>query len=83
MKDHVLLPYASDLDEVDREFKKILSTETIENIVSIVPEEWLLNEPAFPFANDHRQAYIEFLETRIAHSEIFVNKAKDAREKII
>jgi hypothetical protein len=83
VKDHVLLPYASRLDEVDKEFKKILSKEIIDNIVSIVPAKWIENEPAFQSANEHREAYIEFLETRIAHSENFVNEAKDAREKII
>jgi len=83
VKDHVLLPYASDLDEVDKEMKTILSKDLIQNIVSVIPEEWLQNEPEFRSIDEHRQAYIEFLETRIAHSEIFVNEAKNAREKII
>ena len=83
VKDHVLLPYASDLDEINKEFKNILSTQIIKNIVSIIPEEWLQNDPAFQSADEHRKAYVEFLETRIAHSENFVNEAKNAREKII
>lgn len=83
VKDHVLLPQASQLDEVNGEFKAILSKELIQNIVSLIPDEWLEDEPAFQSINEHRQAYIEFLETRIAHSEIFVKEAKNAREAII
>jgi len=82
-KDHVLLPRASQLDEADETFKKILTKELIENIVAAVPEIWLIGETIFPSVEKHRQAYIDFLLTRIAHSEIFVNEAKHARESII
>ncbi len=83
VKDHVLLPYASELDRVDTEFKKILTRELIENIVAAVPEIWLIGETIFPSVEELRQAYINFLLIRIAHSEIFVNEAKHARESII
>ena len=83
VKDHVLLPQASHLDLVNEEFKKILTKELIENIVSAVPEEWLKGETTFNSVEEHRQAYVDFLVTRIAHSEIFVNEAKHARESII
>jgi hypothetical protein len=83
VKDHVLLPQASELDLVNTEFKKILTKELIENIIAAIPEEWLKDEKAFQSLEEHRQAYIDFLLTRIAHSEIFVNEAKHAREPII
>ena len=83
VKDHVLLPQASELDLVDSEFKKILSKEIIENIVATIPEEWLKDETAFESIEKHRQAYVDFLSIRIAHSETFVNEAKHARESII
>jgi hypothetical protein len=31
----------------------------------------------------HRDAYVQFLETRLAHSEIFVKDAQDARTTLI
>ena len=83
VKDHVLLPLASELDAVNEEFKSILSQELIENIVGAIPEEWLKGETAFSSVEEHRQAYADFLVTRITHSEIFVNEAKHARESII
>jgi hypothetical protein len=83
VKDHVLLPQASELDLVNTEYKKILSKEIIENIVAAIPEEWLKDETTFGSIEKHRQAYIDFLSIRIAHSETFVNEAKHARESII
>ena len=83
VKNHVLLPQASELDLVNNEFKKILSKELIDNIIGAVPEEWLKDETTFQSIEEHRQAYIDFLRIRIAHSETFVNEAKHARESII
>jgi hypothetical protein len=83
VKDHVLLPQAAELDTVNKEFKNILTKELIENIVAAIPGEWLSGETAFSSLEEHRQAYVNFLVTRIAHSEIFVNEANHARESII
>ncbi|MDE3182514.1 MAG: aminotransferase class I and II [Bacteroidota bacterium] len=83
VKDHVLLPQAAELDTVNKEFKNILTQELIENIVSAIPDEWLSGETAFRSVEEHRRAYVDFLVTRIAHSEIFVKEAKHARESII
>ena len=83
VKDHVLLPQASELDQANATLKKALTKELIENIVATVPEEWLKNETAFSSLEEHRSAYVEFLVTRINHSEIFVNEAMHARESII
>lgn len=82
-KDHVLLPFASELEKVNDELKTILSKELIRNIISLIPDEWLEDEQEFKSIKEHCDAYIEFLETRIAHSEIFVKEAKNARESII
>ncbi|MEO8819550.1 MAG: HipA family kinase [Ginsengibacter sp.] len=83
VKDHVLLPQASELDLVNTEFEKILTKELIENIIAAIPEEWLKDESAFQSVEEHRQAYVDFLQIRIAHSQNFVNEAKHARESII
>jgi len=83
VKDHVLLPPASMLNSVDKEFREILSKEKIQAIVSLIPDEWLENEPAFSSVDEHRQAYIKYLELRLTNSEIFVKEANHARESII
>ncbi len=83
IKDHVLLPQASMLDEVDAEFRQLLTNEKITDIVSIIPAEWLTIDAPFATAEEHRKAYVQFLETRLAHSEIFVKEAHHARAILI
>jgi hypothetical protein len=83
IKDHVLLPRASQLAEVDREFRKLLTPERIRHIVSLIPDEWLAANAPFESPEQHKQAYVRFLELRLAYSENFVKDAQDAREKFI
>jgi hypothetical protein len=80
---HVLLPQASLLTEVDLEFKKILTPQIIKDIVSLIPDDWLMIDAPFETPALHREAYIQFLETRLAHSEIFVKAAQHARTTLI
>ena len=83
IKDHVLLPQATELAEVDIEFRKILTTERIESIVALIPGEWLNGESPFNSAAEYRQAYVQFLINRVAASAIFVKAAQHAREALI
>lgn len=82
VKDHVLLPWAQHLEEMDREFRGILNPGRIAAIVDRVPEEWLVFEQA-PSAADNRKVYEQFLVNRVSHSEIFVKEALDARKALI
>ena len=83
IKDHVLLPQASELKAVDAEFKAKLTTERIREIVSLVPDEWLMDASNSMTAEERRQVYIQFLETRLAASEIFVNETQNARKLLV
>ena len=83
IKDHVLLPQATELYAVDAEFRQILTPKLIQSIVSLVPDEWLTNESMMESAEEQRQVYIQFLEARLASSEIFVNAAIDARNALV
>jgi hypothetical protein len=79
VKDHVLLPWATELDLTDAEFRAILTQERIQAIVSLIPIEWLTTEPDLEPADELRQVYVQFLLLRIASSEIFVKEAQHAR----
>ncbi|WP_276349061.1 HipA family kinase [Daejeonella sp. JGW-45] len=83
IKEHVLLSQASELDAVDAEFRKLLSPDIIRFVVSLIPDEWLDDESKFKTKQEYRDAYALFLETRIAHSDIFVNEAQNARKALI
>ncbi|MFD0941429.1 HipA family kinase [Pedobacter boryungensis] len=82
VKDHVLLLQASQLEEVNKSFISILTPEIINNILNLIPDEWL-NEDIFQSSQAQRDAYALFLNTRIAHSDIFVKEAQHARETLI
>lgn len=84
IKDHVLLPKATILAEIDIEFKKILNPELIQSIVDIIPDDWL-NDEKGTFANteQHRLAYAEFLNKRLANTQIFITQADNARAQLI
>ena len=83
VKDHVLLPWASELERVDQEFRSILNTEKINAVIDLIPDVWLAGETNFPTKEAHRKAYAYFLETRLNHSHIFLKEAQHAREILI
>jgi hypothetical protein len=83
VKDHVLLPRATELELVDAEFRSVLDEERIRSIVALIPDEWLTGETSFTSPHEHREAYIQFLLTRIAYSEIFIKEAQNAAETLI
>ena len=83
IKDHVLLPFADKLEEVDAEFKQLLTSDKIREIVNAVPDDWLNWTDGQETPQDLRDIYIQFLEERINHSETFVNEAQNARKALI
>ncbi|WP_379091074.1 HipA family kinase [Pedobacter sp. UC225_65] len=82
VKDHVLLPQASELDVVDDAFKAILTPQLIDSVLALIPDEWL-NEDTFETSAAQRAAYATFLNTRISNSTVFVKEAQHARETLI
>jgi len=83
VKDHVLLSQATELEAVVTEFRSILSPERINSIVALIPDDWLSDETEFSSPEQYRQAYSQFLLTRIENSEIFVKEAQHAAETTI
>jgi hypothetical protein len=83
IKNHVLLPQASELEVVDVEFRQKLTPEKIQAIVALVPDEWLSDESTTQSVEERRQVYVQFLEARLAASEIFVKEAQNARKTLV
>ncbi|CAN5517609.1 hypothetical protein BH11BAC5_BH11BAC5_01050 [soil metagenome] len=82
VKDHVLLPQASRLDEVDATFRTILTNDRIHAVVQSIPGDWLAADNSFASVEEHRLIYSQFLATRIAHSSVFIKEAQHARSII-
>ena len=83
VKDHVLLPQATELEMVDAEFHSLLTNGRIRSIVDLIPDEWLATDTSFESTTQHRQVYVQFLETRFAHSRIFLKEAQHAGKSFI
>lgn len=83
VKDHVMLPYASRLDEVDAEFRKILTPEKISEIVNLLPDDWLNWGGTEESPDDIKGVYMNFLNERLNHSDIFIKEAQNARKTLI
>lgn len=82
IKDHVLLPNASELKKVNEELKNLLDENFIQELVQLVPNEWL----NFDFdlsPNELRKIYKDFLLIRLENSEIFIKEAQHARQNLI
>jgi hypothetical protein len=83
IKSHVLLAQASALEEVNSSFCSLLRGEQIRGIVNLIPDEWLNTDSHFGNAKENRNAYIQFLESRLKNSDLFVKEAQDARQSLI
>lgn len=81
IKDHVLLPLADDIEEANARFAEILTPANIEEIVRLIPSEWLEDESIAP--ESRRDEYVEYLTRRVRQSQTFVQAALDARSHII
>lgn len=82
IKQHVLLPAASQIREVDEQLKARLTPEILHSIVELIPDSWL-EDPLFADYETHRAAYVEYLLDRLKASHIFVEEALHARAQLI
>ncbi len=83
VKDHVLLPRATRLDEADLFCKSRITEEKITELVSNIPDEWLVWDDSDLSPDEIKAVYTQFLIIRLNHSEIFVNEAKNARHALV
>jgi hypothetical protein len=62
--DHVLAPFALDLAAADRELAPRVDAALLREVVALVPDEWLADEPGFDGPAEVREAYVEHLLAR-------------------
>lgn len=74
IKDHILLPFADEIEKADEELSKKLKPDVLREIVALIPDEWLEN------AEKEREIYHDFLINRLKNKAEFVKEAIDARK---
>jgi hypothetical protein len=75
IKEHVLLPAATQISRVDSLLSSRLTPEVIESIANMIPGEWLQTEARFASHDDHRRAYAEYLIARLEAPRLFAEEA--------
>jgi hypothetical protein len=86
IKDHVLLPFTSvvSLREIDSKMTERIAPDTIASIVKLVPDAWLtvtsqVRDSPFGGPAEHREAYVEYLLSRLDAPHVFLEEAIRAR----
>ncbi len=82
IKDHVLLPFAGDLEAADKALAPLLTPQGLEAIVAQVPESWLGDVEQFADVEAHRAAYVKYLGARLQEPRLWVEEARHAREQL-
>ena len=78
IRDHVLLGFATRIEQADAEMTQRLSASVIEDIVALVPDDWLESTPALASPQDQRQAYLRYFAARLQAPRAFVEEASRA-----
>jgi hypothetical protein len=79
IKNHVLLQFANSLREVDSKMIGRITPDIIDRVVKLIPDAWLVGDSSFGGGGQHRDAYIEYLLSRLAASHVFLEEAINAR----
>lgn len=81
IKDHVLLPFASALPEIDTQLTQRLTPDLLARIVHLIPDAWLVGEAPFSSSDDHREAYLAYLLRRLEPPHVFLEEALRVRSR--
>ena len=79
IKDHVLLRFASTLREVDSKLTARITPEIMDRIVQLIPDAWLVEDSSLGGNNPSREAYTQYLLSRLEPPHMFLEEAIRAR----
>jgi hypothetical protein len=83
IKDHVLLPFAQELQEADARMSELITAHIVEDIVALIPEVWLRSDTVFATSRANREAYTKYLQQRLTQPHAFVQEAIRARSQLV
>ncbi len=80
---HVLLPWASQIEQASVHAHARLTREVFEGILDLVPDEWLEAGHNNSSPAQKRAAYVDFFVRRLAVSKIFEEEAMRAHDHLV
>ena len=78
-KQHILLPFASELEAADKTMSEAITEKLITEVVDLVPNEWMEDHSPFSSVAENKQAYVDYLTKRLEAPRNFVEEAIRAR----
>ena len=76
IKNHVLLPYATKIEEADKLMRQAITPRTINKIVDMIPDSWPQTEEYIGKSPDEiREGYKKFLNLRLKSAATFTSQA--------
>ena len=79
IKNHILLPFASALEAADAAMTSSITEKVINDVVELIPHDWMRGESGFSSTADNRQAYVRYLLRRLEEPRYFLEEAMRAR----
>jgi hypothetical protein len=79
IRNHVLLRFATTIEEQDEALAGVLTPGVIDQVIELVPEDWLAETSAAARPGDLRAAYARYLLDRLTSPRDFVQEASRAR----
>ena len=83
VKDHILLPFAAELGAADARMTELIGSSIVEDILALIPENWLQHDAAFATTGENRRAYAKYLQHRLKQPHAFVQEAIRARSQLV
>lgn len=83
IKNHVLLPFATALEEAAQHMKSQLTESVIRDAVALIPESWLTGNSPFDDVASHREGYVSYLLNRLSPPFNFEEEVARAQSKSI
>ena len=79
IKQHILLPFASALEQADATMTAAINEDVIQTVVELIPDDWLHDKSPFTTPAETKQAYVQYLSRRLEAPRRFVEEAIRAR----
>jgi hypothetical protein len=83
IRDHVLLPFANELEQAHEAMLARITPEVIGDIVALIPDALLRGDGTFSSAVEYRTAYREYLLRRLQSPHLFFDEVKRARSVLV
>ncbi len=65
LDDHVLMPFHPDLAAADAQLAPLVTPQTLSEVLALVPDEWLADEPGFGAPHEVRAAFLAWFDARM------------------